>query len=356
MRGGADSTDLISQCGVTLGGRLAQQPRSADTYNAISTGGDSVFFTVGAGGCEEQGRVGTGPDVEELFARVYEPTLCSEHDASSPCTIAISEPSKTDCATCDTHEAEQGSLSEEERDALAPVFQGATREGTIAYFLTKQKLIGGPAGLAPEGENLYRYDLAAPPGERLSLVAPEMASAFGAPGGVMRVPETGSRVFFVSQAQLATNRGPKAQTAVSGADNLYSYDGATGRYVFIATLSANNAEDWFAEDGRPVEATPEGNVLLFVSDSELTPDSADSGGGAQLYRYDAAAGELEAEDDGTVQASLARVSIGQSGAYACPATGKVEQGFNCTAGPFHSQPSPHRNTSSSSSHTLSSPR
>jgi hypothetical protein len=303
-----EAAEQIGQCGVYLGGAYSRS-ESIDTYNAISSSGKVIFFTVFAGGCTNPvgspPEVGSGPPVKEIYARL-------DRDR----TVAISEPtagSGGDCVRCDESELQDA------------IFQGASEDGTKVFFLSAQKLFGGTEGEA--GTNLYEYDFDAPPGEKLSFLAPELSSAHSEPGGVVRVVESGARVYFVSQAVL-DGAGANEFNAMpeAGADNLYVYDIGARRAAFVAQLSPDDQNDWQAEDGgaRNVEATPDGRFLLFPSIADLTPDA--SGPGRQLYRYDATPSR---EEEAAGVPRLVRVTVGAPGDYECPITKKLESGFDC---------------------------
>ncbi len=275
--------EMITQCGVELGGG---GPTSA--YNAISTSGDTVFFTANAGKCENESEVGIGPEVREIYARL---------DGSE--TIAISEPSPEDCEECNTSSREPGS------------FVGASKDGARAFFLSRQE------GLLPgaEGMNLYEYVVNGVTHKKLVRVSDEIS----APGvlGVARISEDGSHVYFVAQGVLANNKNRNNEEATAGANNLYVFDSITGATSFIGMLAAEDGEDWQKFDERPVQATPDGEFLIFPSRAHLTPDDNSGSGVKQLFEYDASTGDL------------ARLSVGQKGNFFCSATGKVEEGYNC---------------------------
>lgn len=275
---------LISQCGTEMGGGLF-----GSTYNAISSSGETVYFTVEPGECENgEGELGTGPAVKELYARVGEAE-----------TVDISEPSHEDCEKCNT-----GSRG-------PAVFEGASQDGSKAFFLSGQE------GLLPgaEGSNLYEYDFKGTPHEKLVQVS----GGVSAPNvrGVVRVSEDGSHVYFVAQGVLATNKNANNEEAITGDDNLYVFDSVTGTRSFIAALAAADGADWSQGDNRPVQATPDGDFLVFPSRAHLTTDDRSGAGVAQIFEYDAETGVL------------ARVSVGQKGEYMCPETGKSEAGYNC---------------------------
>ena len=208
---------------------------------------------------------GTGPPVDELYARTNE----SE-------TTAISEPSKADCTECDTSEPARA------------VFQGASEDGSRVFFLSEQKLLGGASGM-----NLYEYDFqGAKEGKGIVLVSPDAK-------GVARVAENGSRVYFVSEGVLTPQANEYGVSAREGEANLYVYDTEDNQTAFIGTLAAGDAFDWSQEDDRSVDATPDGRVLLFTSSADLTP--GDTSSVEQVFEYDAQ------------EQTLVRVSAGQNG-------------------------------------------
>jgi hypothetical protein len=312
-----DENQLISQCGTLLGGINPQNPLGGggDSYNAISTDGTTVFFTAIENGVSSECAAAArpAPPVNELFARI-----------NGSRTVAISEPLPTDCSTCKT---EAPSSAE---------FQGASQNGSKAFFITDGSLLQGAAG-----RSLYEYNFDAEEevhasGQRVALLAPQVL-------GVARVSEDGSHVYFVSEAKLAGNVDSKDQEAVSGQANLYVFERdaryPSGHTAFIAALVTPEAEAlrearraecealeepspclerveseyqaskrdeqlWeVADANRPAQATPDGRYLLFASANALTPGA--EGTGEQLYRYDS--------ESPTGVAPLVRVSIGENG-------------------------------------------
>jgi hypothetical protein len=120
-------------------------------------------------------------------------------------------------------------------------------------------------------------------GQTLTLSAPASASASG-------------------MTVTAANR--EGATPTPGADNLYVYEHdeafPQGRLQFVATLSPADSLDWAAEDnGRPVQASPDGRFLVFQSAADLT--AGDTSSLPQVFEYDAHSEEL------------IRVSVGQAG-------------------------------------------
>jgi hypothetical protein len=292
-----EAAEQISECGIALGGLNSTTEQTVDAYNAISRAGNAVYFAPIPGGCEG---IGSGPSVAEVYVR-----LDRER------TVDISEPSTGptgDCESCNVSEP------------LDATFQGASEDGSIAFFISPQKLFAGANG--EEGTNLYEFDQNGPAHHKLTFIAPQLSEAGGLPGGVMRVTEPGNFVYFVSKAAtLATvplNSG--GQSAQPEEPNLYVRDTASGATTFVGTLSPEDELEWSSEDIRGVEATTDGRFLVFPSVAHLTPDA--SGVGRQLYRF-------EAPSPGRPAGELTRASVGASGAYVCGQTHVVESGFNC---------------------------
>lgn len=263
--------DLISECGTELG------YNSQESYNAVSTSGETVFFT--PIGREEARGEPCGfdglraPEVDELYARLDQVQ-----------TVSISEPSYSDCNRCRTGIAKEREPATTEQPAI---FQGASEDGSKAFFLTEQELFAGDAGM-----NLYEYDFDNPSGEkvlRVSSGAPGHESSDPEVQGVARVSEDGSHVYFVAHGVLTGANGEgNSPSAEPEADNLYVFerDGAypEGRTAFVATLSSNDAEDWRRVDDRTIQATPDGRFLVFDSAADLLGNSS---GLSQVYEYDA---------------------------------------------------------------------
>jgi hypothetical protein len=329
-----EGAKLVSECGTNLGSR---QGNAGNGENAVSANGSTVFFTAraateGTGGehCNSSNE-GKGPPVNELDARV-----------SSEKTVKISSPA---------HPLAQGSgMGEEECDATceaaAPqegIFQGASREGSKVFFLSKQALLNGDEGGTGTGRELYEAELA---GEGRAARLARLVQVSHDPNagqaaevqGVTRVSEDGSHVYFVARGELASNSNGEAapySTAHEGAENLYVHEPDPtnpGRYKtsFIAMLCSgegisgsvsdsechsSDEQMWSVEGNAPAQATPDGRFLVFSTATDLSaPEDVSTVG--QVFRYDADTGEI------------ARVSIGQRGNYQCTATSSVEN-FNC---------------------------
>jgi hypothetical protein len=274
---------LISQCGTLPGGPFSGAHFPEESYNDVSANGSVVFFTA----LHNLGCSGEQPPVNELYARV-----------GGAKTVAVAEPSQGYCA---------GSPSPPCADAH---FAGASEDGSRVFFTTAQSLLPEDEGGAGSGNDLYEAEING--GVRTGLVQvshdPEGPLAAAEVQGVVRVSEDGSHVYFVAQGVLTstpdTSLAPGQQVAVAGQENLYVYERDSafpnGHVAFIGSLAGGDSADWRALDfERPVDVTPDGRFLLFVSQADLTP--VDTSSTPQVFRYDAQTG------------TVVRVSVGQRG-------------------------------------------
>jgi hypothetical protein len=288
------SRKLVSRCESLFGGG-----EEGSTYNALSSDGETIFFSLRC-----------SPAEEELYARVHG-SLVSGAPAE---TVDVSE---SECSSA------CGGVSGKN-------FEGASEagaDGSVVFFTSTQKLTDDAVDETATGDaakeegcaaggvecNLYEYDFTKPKHEELSLVA-------GGVQGVAAVSGEGSHVYFVSTARLTEEpRGGSAGSCLAEltkaeleaeeaskegrcrpkheADNLYVYDTASGATKFITTLGAGDLQDWQRESRRPVEVAGEGSeagaFLLFASSTKgLTAGDESPEGITQLFEYDAVTGEL----------------------------------------------------------------
>jgi hypothetical protein len=258
-----EGAELISKCGAN--------------FDAISSSGERVFFTA----LHEEGCTGSQPEVDELYARVN-----GSH------TVAISEPSKADCAECDTTVCRPCSPPGSSAEAS---LVGAAEDGTKVYFTTGQPLLAGASG-----KSLYVYDFDGPSGQRVKRIASDVTE-----GGTTSAD--GTLLYFMSTDALA---GPNdnGEGPVEGTSNLYAYDSATGSLAFVAS----------GEETSSFDTTRDGQFLVFRSGVDLK-GTGDTSSVPQVFEYDAASG------------TLVRVSIGQRSpaGYECANAEIVEEGFDC---------------------------
>jgi len=264
-------------------------------YHAVSADGSTIFFTATpAGGA---------------------PTIYARIGASE--TVAISQPSPSECATCST-------------PASGAVFQGASADGSKAFFTTDQQLLGADKDTTAD---LYMYDRDAVTGHNLVQVsgggAGDLTPGSGAEvQGVVDVSSDGSHVYFVARGVLTTLPNGDGQSATANADNAYVFDTLTGQTRFVAELCSgpeksgevadvhcpaslnekqypegpvNDSYLWHARTGVEAQVTPDGGYLVFDTYAKLITSGpeADTNEARQVYRYDFETGKLN------------RISIGE---------------------------------------------
>jgi hypothetical protein len=221
---------LVNPYGATLGAE-------GNKVNALSSDGERIYFSTPNDTFPQPPPYGTkrvylrqsGQTTTEISA-----TQCTEPSCEGP-----------------------------EQDA---VYQGASTDGSVAFFTSKAQL----TNTATAGGGLYRYDVGS---GKLTLLTPDATD----PGGAEVILEIGnsddgSIVYFVAKGVLA-------EGATAGDSNLYVYDANTSSTHFIGTFPADGT-------GRRVgEVTPSGHYLVFQTAGQNTP-GYDAAGHAEIYRYD----------------------------------------------------------------------
>jgi hypothetical protein len=295
VSGGYESTTLISSCG-------AQLPEAAQ--GRISSDASTVFFFA-LGETNQNCHGGSALASDQLYARVA-------GDGPGAHSVQLSQRSPSDCTTPSCSGSPAGDS----------VFQGASADGSKAFFTSTQKLTdaasedakhgdgasangtgnGCPATTGANGCNLYLYDFAKPAGHELSAVSAGDSSANGPRvQGVVAIAPDGSHVYFVAQGLLSATPNSQGRSAEDGADNLYAYDASTATTSFIAGLPVSDQKLWLDSGFRAANVTPDGRFLVFPSHGNLTSDATGKSGALQIFRYDATA------------ADLIRISIGEGG-------------------------------------------
>ena len=264
----------ISQCGTSV------DSNPVTGAPGVSNGGATVLFTAAEGPCAEGG---TGPAVTQLDARIGDP-------GSTQSTVNVAGTAGcASSATCDV--------------TSAPVYQGASTDGSKVFFTTTQALSATDHDTT---NDIYECDL---PGDSGSTPAPvavvnpcpglKPVSVTGTAAGarvlsVRAISDDGSHVYFVAEGVLASNENGNKETAVESANNLYAYERdatfPSGHTSFIGKLSSSSPT---------AQATSDGRYLVFTDAAALTPD--DTSTAPQVFEYDAQTG------------SLVRVSIGDQG-------------------------------------------
>jgi hypothetical protein len=157
---------------------------------------------------------------------------------------------------------------------------------------------GGARAFYLKGGDLVRFDATT------QETTPFSSSADVTP---VNVSADGSTAYFVSPSVLTGEPNPNGEVAEAGKENLYR--SKEGQITFVGTVTKRDVAGEIANEpfgglglwtssvgaGRlaadPSRTTPDGNALLFESRADL--GGYDPSGHAEVYRYDAAADELD---------------------------------------------------------------
>jgi hypothetical protein len=213
----------------------------------------------------------------------------------------------------DTQAGESGRLDAKQAGASGvgtarPIFQGASDDGTVAFFTDSQRLTEDASS---RGADLYRCelptgsvatgcasltDVSIPMGARESAEVQGIAAA---------VTDDGTKVYFVAKGVLDGAPNQLGDAAISGQPNLYVWQQGEG-VRFIATLSHEDRTDWGQqsasssasfEGALTAAASPSGRYLGFMSQRSLTGyDNHDESNGEaaqEVFRYDSGTEQLE---------------------------------------------------------------
>jgi len=198
-----------------------------------------------------------------------------------------------------------------EAGVAAPMFQGASADGTRVFFTDTQQLT---PGASEAGADLYECRIFQEGDATkcdLHDLTPAGSEAADVQGLVSALGEDGNSVYFVANGVLAPGAAagscePSESAPASAACSLYvaRFDGSEWSTTFIATLSNRDAVDW----GFPpyldnptssllaAAASPSGRYLTFMSDRSLTGyDNVDAVSGVadqEIFLYDSAAASL----------------------------------------------------------------
>lgn len=309
---------LSPDCAVSFGTLSSQEA----AFNVNSTDGSEAFFTVpvpSTRSCSEPRqlfvRVGAARTLE--VSRPLDSGGCGESGKAGEV------PGEVPC---------EGSVSRPEA-----VFQGASEDGSIVYFTTRASLVSSTD--RDSANDLYMARIGCPPShlgcsaaerEVLSLTQDSDGSSVGEAGevqGVVRVSSDGSHVYFVARGVLpadAPSGEGVQETPVKGAENLYVYDATSGKVGFIGDIcsdpgvsgvvptgrcpsdlgslatAGSTASDLKAGTGLLSESAPvqtvggDGGMLILTTYARLIDSGpqADIDNAQDVYRYDAANGEL----------------------------------------------------------------
>jgi hypothetical protein len=264
--------------------RVTNLPVGTD-YQAVSADGNTIYFTATPSGGQQT-----------VYARVNHSETVAVSERSPRCTEA--------CA---------------EAEAQPALYEGASVGGSMVFFTTSQPLTDEDTDTTTD---LYAYDFAEPPDQRLTLVSKgglgDPTPGHGAEvDGVVSVSSDGSHVYFVAAGVLTSLPNGLGQTARQGANNLYVYDTVSHETKFAAILSEKDGGLTGGGEGgqaqsylfnKLAQSTPDGRYLVFDSYANLitSGSEADTDAAQDVYRYDSDTGAL-------VRISVAHDGYGNNG-------------------------------------------
>lgn len=243
-----NSNALISPYGAILGSGgwlhedLVPSDYEGTTTNAISSEGTKVFFEAPPPRDEVE-----GAGAPHLYMR----------DLSTATTVPLDDPGSTGSAR----------------------YEGASADGSLVFFTSNEGLDG-----ASSATELYEFNTTS---AQIGLAPAMSAVPIGGGKGVLgetAIANDAATVYFVSLSALAANTNSVGGKALAGEPNLYAYQAQSGQTTFIATLAWADVNACAPDCGsgypaaliaqpdlaRPVYPTPDGSVLVFASNGDLT--------------------------------------------------------------------------------------
>jgi hypothetical protein len=225
-----DGVTPVTACGATLGGGSPSSSTGGSISRGVSADGSRIYFTSPEPGASGDASCSAR---KALYLRTGGTTVhVSLSQRAVPDSLAL-------------------------RDAF---FQGASSAGDIVYFSSANALTDDAAnGTVNTNLKIYRYDVAT---RVLRLVTPNTVVQ-PVVRGIIHVSDDGERIYFIATAMLVPGEG------ITGQPNLYTWK--DGQIDFIATLtgSTDQASLLGFDTARPIDATPDGERIAFVSRSDI---------------------------------------------------------------------------------------
>jgi hypothetical protein len=168
--------------------------------------------------------------------------------------------------------------------AVAPAVGAMSKDGSVVFFLDDASAALTPNTQPESGINLYRYEAGAPAGHGLTDLTPVGIHERADVQGVLGFGEDkhGTSVYFTAAGVLTSQANQHGETAKEGQSNVY--------------LSRGSGSAFIAPAAGRFRVSANGGFLLFESGRSLTGyDNINPGTGkpaTELYLYDAAANSL----------------------------------------------------------------
>jgi hypothetical protein len=257
---------------------------SLDLRQVARQGGATMFpecpMTVGTSNGVTRGAV----DREGLTRIVFTAGFCGQDEARR---VFVSEPFSS---APDAFDASASQCVNPCGPPQPVKFVGGSLDTERIYMTTTQRLVDADEN---ETSDLYEYNFRRPAADRLQLLTGNASPAEVL--GVARTSDSGSHVYFAARGALAdaviTDGGPGP---VAGSPNLYvRISGPAGEdpvLRFVGTLDEQDTYLW--EFGGNNASTSDGRFLAFSTAARVTSDKVAGDSDADVYRFDAASGEL----------------------------------------------------------------
>lgn len=239
-----------------------------------------------------------------LLRSNYNRNTLSEDGSKLFFSSRAATPGETPLYMRDLDAGETVAVNAEENDGqVVPLgsatFLDATPDGRFVFFRSDQRLVDADTD---DGEDLYRYEAAAPPGSRLTLITvdsePADGPAVGRSPGAIGAGEDGQRLYFVDWDQLVAG-GPTGK----GGSYVYLWDRGKISFVGVGgkTIEENHGIEAFYSDTSPrlsaAAVSPSGRYMAILVGGPNTPTDpipppltppGDNGSGVrETYLYDA---------------------------------------------------------------------
>jgi len=267
-----------------------------NTARTISTDGSRVIFTVP----DNEGE-SCDPFCGSLYLRDDQGTESTADDTTT--RIGVSE--RTNCA--EAPDACTGTPAPDPAGPRAATYWRASADGAQVFFTSSEQLTDDDHNALPD---LYRWDLEAPVGHRLTRISVDREPADGDAAeiiGVIGASEEGDYIYFIAGGQLVEGGPIGSVGGLGGINRIFVWH--EGTIHEVGGINGGEMDELTGIQGWKTattiaRVTPNGSHLVFMSagTSELTGYDQGStceflGGTAcsEVYVYDATANAGEGE-------------------------------------------------------------
>jgi len=212
----------------------------------------------------------TAPPFADIGGRLYLRDDQGTVAAADDTTVAVSATEKTNGA---------GPGGSDPAGSQPATFWGASKGLSRVFFTSTEALTDDAPSSEPTVAKLYRYDLDAPAGARLTLLSVDENGGDGivnGAAGVVGASDDGSYVYFIGSNQLVAGR------PISSGPRIFLWHGGEVRQVAAINAGAEanrmlSKFDLFEGSGKWARVSADGTRLLFVSEGTSDQTGNDHG-------------------------------------------------------------------------------